>query len=304
VKALTAAPLGESYSGPVLVEGIAAAQLVAEVLGPNFHLPRRPLSEPGRPAPFMPSAFEGRLNSPILPEFLEVVDDPLRTEWNGMPLYGSYEIDEEGVPAKPVKLIEKGRLKGYLLSRQPVRGGEASNGRGRLPGPYGTYTAAISNLFVHTSESIPPAELKKKLTEMLRDRDKPYGIIVRKMDFPSSAPANELRRLMMGAAQSGSTRPVSAPVLVYRVYPDGREELVRGLRFRGLTARSFRDVLAVSQQSFAFHYNNNLAPFGASGGGYVAPASVIAPSMLFDDLELERPQDDMPKPPVVPPPPL
>lgn len=304
VKALTAAPMGETYSGPVLVEGLAAAQLVADVLVPNLNLPRRPAGEPGRPAPFMPSALEGRINSRVLPEFIDVVDDPTKQEWNGQRLFGHYDVDEEGVVGQRVKLVEKGLLKGYLLSRQPVRGAEASNGHGRLPGPYGAYVATISNLFIEASEGRSAAELKTRLLEIIKERDKPYGMIVRKMDFPSTAPQDELRRLMMGSAQTGGGRPVSPPVLAYRVYPDGREELVRGLRFRGLNVRAFRDVLAVSKDSYAFHYMNNLSPFGVMGGGYVAPSSVIAPSMLFDDLELERPQDDIPKAPLVPPPPL
>jgi hypothetical protein len=240
----------------------------------------------------------------VLPEFIDIVDDATQESWNGAPLFGAYTIDEEGVVPQPLTLVEKGRLKSFVLSRQPVKGFEASNGHARLPGPYGTRTPTISNLFVRSSESVPAAELKQRLLKMIQDRGKSYGIIVRKVDFPSSAPSDELRRMIMSAAQSGSSRPVSNPVLVYKVFPDGREELVRGLRFRGVNARSFRDVAAVSDSSAVFHYMNNLNPLGAMGSGYVAPASVIAPSMLFEDLELERPQDDLPKPPLVPAPSL
>jgi hypothetical protein len=285
------------------VEGIAAPQLVAEVLGPNLRLPRRPAGEPGRPAPFVPSDFEGRIGSRVLPEFLDVVDDATQTSWEGVPLFGTYDVDEEGIVPQPLTLIEKGRLKSFVLSRQPVKGFEASNGHARLPGPYGSRMAAVSNLFLRSSESVSAGDLKQQLIKMLKDRDKPYGIILRKMDFPTTAPPEELRRLMT-SPQVGTSRPVSAPLLVYKVFPDGREELVRGLRFRGFNARSFRDIAAVSDKSFVFHYMNNLVPFNAMGGGYVSPTSVVAPSMLFEDLELERPSDDLPTPPLVPPPPL
>jgi TldD protein len=304
VKALSSAPLGESYTGPVLVEGLAAPQMVAEVLGPHFTVGRRPVGEPGRPLPFTPSEFEGRIGSRVLPEFLDVVDDATQTKWNGTPLFGTYDIDEEGVVPQPLTLVEKGKLKSYVLSRQPVKGFEGSNGHARLPGPFGARMAAISNLFVKASETVPAAEMKQRLIKMIQDRNKPYGMIVRKMDYPSSISSAELRRQMMAAGQSGGSRPVSAPVLVYRVYPDGREELVRGLRFRGLNTRSFKDITAVSDNSTVFHWMNNLAPMGAMGSGYVAPASVVAPAMLFEDLELDRPRDDMPVPPLVPPPPL
>jgi hypothetical protein len=305
VRALIKAPVGESYSGPVLVEGIAGPQLIAELLAPNLAPGRRPIGEPGRPVPFFASELEGRIESRVLPEFLDVVDDPTQTSANGVALIGGYSIDEEGVAAKPLTLIEKGRLKAFLLTRQPVRGFTASNGRGRLPGPFGARAASASNLFVRSSESMPPEDLRKKLLELVQARNKPYGIIVRKMDFPFSGGADELRRMMTSSAQSGGGRPVSPPLLVYRIYPDGREELVRGLRFRGLSVRSLRDIMAVSSGTQVLHYLNNLAPLAMLGGGsYAAPVSVVAPSLLFDELELEKPQDDNPKLPAVPPPPL
>jgi hypothetical protein len=306
VKALSAAPVGEVYSGPVLIEGIAAAQIFAELLGGNLNVPRKPIGEPGRPVPFFASDLEGRIGSRILPEFLSVVEDPSQTKFNGIPLFGQYEVDEEGVVPKPITIVEKGKLQNLLLTRQPVKGFDASNGHARLPGGSGARTAAFSNLFVRSSESVKNEELKKRLIEMCKQRNKPYGIIVRKMDYPSSAAVDEVRRIMTGIAQSGgSSKPVSIPILVYRVYPDGKEELVRGLRFRGLSVRSLKDILAVSEESYVFHVMDNLAPFALMGaGGYITPESVVAPSLLFEDLELEKPQDDQPKLPIVPPPPL
>ncbi len=129
-------------------------------------------------------------------------------------------------------------------------------------------------------------------------------MLVRKLDYPFSAGMNELQTLASSGAQSGgSVRPVSPPVLMYRVYPDGREELVRGLRFRGVSTRSLRDILAASQETALFEFVNNVAPLAALGaGGYLAPTSVVAPAILFDEIEFELPQDQLPKPPIVPPP--
>lgn len=306
VKALSTAPVGDVYSGPVLVEGIASAQIFAELLGANLNVPRKPIGEPGRPVPFFASDLEGRIGSRILPEFLSVVDDPTQTAFKGSPLFGQYEVDDEGVVPKALTIVEKGKLQSLLLTRQPVKGFDNSNGHARLPGASGGRTAAFSNLFVRSSESVKGEELKKRLIEMCKQRNKPYGIIVRKMDYPSSAAVDEVRRIMTGIAQSGgSSKPVSIPILVYRVYPDGKEELVRGVRFRGLTVRSLKDIMAVSEETFAFNIMDNLAPFALMGaGGYITSQSVLAPSMLFEDLELEKPQDDQPKLPIVPPPPL
>jgi predicted Zn-dependent protease len=304
--ALTEAPSGEPYTGPVLFDEIAGPQLLAEVLGRNLALPRRPVMPPGRTSSFPSSELEGRLGVRILPEWMSVVDDPTQKEWRGRPLFGYYTVDLEGLAPQRLVVVDKGVLKSFLLTRQPVKGFEASNGRARLPGSFGAKAAGFGNLFVSASQSLPAAELRKKLMAICQERGKPYGIIVRKMDFPSSASFGELRQIMAGMAQSGgSAHPVSLPILVYRVYADGREELVRGLRFRGLTSRSLKDIVAASEEMQVFDFQENNAPFAVmDGAGYVAETSIVAPSILVDDLELEKAQEELPKPPLVPPPPL
>lgn len=300
VVALAHAPKGEDYSGPVLFEGQAGAQILAEVLARNLALARKPASDGGRGGGFQNSELEGRVGARVLPESFDVLDDPTQKEWRGKPLFGSYVVDREGVVAKPVRLIEKGVLKSYLLTRQPVRGYEASNGHARLPGPYGANTATISNLFVSSTETMPAAEMKKKLIELSKARNKPYGVIVRKMDFPSSASNAEARQVLSG--QQGG-RPVSLPILVYRIYQDGHEELVRGMRFRGLNARSLKDILAAGDDNAAFEFMENAMPFALMGaGGFTAEVCVVAPSILIDDLELHPVEEELPKLPLVPAP--
>jgi hypothetical protein len=246
------------------------------------------------------SELEGRIGARVLPESFEVVDDPTQKEWRGRPLFGSYAVDREGVAARPTKLVEKGVLKSYLLTRQPVRGYEGSNGHARMPGSYGASTASIGNLFVNASDGIAPAELKRKLIELIQTRGKPYGVIVRKMDYPSNASLDEARR-MIAASQGG--RPISSPVLVYKVFPDGREELVRGLRFRGLNVRSLKDVLAAGNDSIAYEYLDSPALFALVGvSNYTSEATVVAPSLLIDDLELHPVEEELPKLPLVPAP--
>jgi hypothetical protein len=301
VIALAKAPKGEDYSGPVLFEGMAGPQIFAEVLGKNLALTRRPVGDGGRGGGgFQPSELDGRIGARVLPDSFDVVDDPTQTEWRGRPLFGHYTVDREGVVPVPLRLVEKGVLKNYLLTRQPVRGYSSSNGRARMPGSYGASTAGFSNLFVRASETVPVAELKKKLIELCQARGKSYGIIVRKMDFPSSASYEEVRRLLQGS-QGG--RPVSVPLLAYKLFPDGHEELVRAVRFRGLNVRSLKDILAAGDDSAVFEFMDNSAPFALIGAsGFTAEAAVIAPSILVDDLELHPLEDELPKLPVVPPP--
>jgi TldD protein len=304
VRALSKAPAGASFSGPTLFEPAAAAQLLAQLIGNNLAIPRKPLADPGRAVNFLPSELETKVGSRIMPEWFDVIDDPTQTTWNGHPLPGNYPFDDEGVAPKGVSVIEKGVLKNVLTTRQPVKGFSASSGHARLPGPYGTKSAAIGNLFVKTSQPVALADLKKKLIDLCKERGKPYGMLVRKLDFPFSGNANEIRQLAAASGQSGgSVRPLSPPVLVYRVYADGREELVRGLRFRGVSTRSLRDIVSASQETALFDYTNNAAPLAMLGaGGYLAPAAVISPALLFEEIEFELPQDQLPKPPLVPPP--
>jgi TldD protein len=302
--ALVQAPAGEPYSGPVLFEGVAAGQLLAQVLGKNLAFPRRPVAPPGRPLPFLSSELEMRIGSRVLPEWMDVLDDATQRQWRGRPLFGWYRFDLEGVPPAPVLVVDKGVLRNALLSRQPAKGFEASNGHGRLPGAFGAKAVGIGNLFVSARGGISGAALRNKLIEMCRERNKPYGLLVRKLDFPSSAGMDEIRRLLAGLAQDGA-RPLSPPILVYRLYPDGREELVRGLRFRGMNARTLKDIVAASDESFVFDFYDSTAPFALVGGAmFVSEASVIAPSLLIDDVELDRGREELPRPPLVPAPTL
>ncbi|MEI9815312.1 MAG: hypothetical protein WDO18_22865 [Acidobacteriota bacterium] len=203
-----------------------------------------------------------------------------------------------------MSIIEKGVLKNFLTTRTPVRNFPASNGHARLPGNYGSRSAAIGNLFVKANESKPLADLKTQMLMMVSQSGKPYGMIVRKLDFPYSGSTTELQAVIQANSQGGgAARPVSPPLLAYRVYPDGREELVRGLRFHGISARSLRDVQAASQETAVFEFVNTATLMALMGsGGYLAPTSVVSPGLLFDELELEVPREQLPKPPTVPPP--
>lgn len=292
VTKMAAAPVGENYSGPILFEGTASPQLMAEVLGRNLHIARKPVAPPGFPNQASATELEGRRGVRIMPEFFDVADDPAK------PLFGQEEVDDEGVPDKPVSLVEKGILKDFLRTREPVRGYAESNGHARLGGN----SAAPTNLLITAREKTPLAEMRRKMIDLCQQRGMPYGIIVRKMDFPSTASLDEARRIQ-ASGSAGGARAVSMPLYVYRLYVDGHEELVRGLRMRGLNARSLKDILAAGDDSTEFDYLENGAPFALLGlGSTAAEVAVVAPSVLIDDLELTKIDDEMPKLPIVPSP--
>jgi hypothetical protein len=238
-----------------------------------------------------------------LPDWIDVVDDSTQTKFAGHTLLGHYLYDIEGVAPQPVTLVDKGVLKTFLLTRTPVlKDYPGSNGHARLSGSFGDQSAGFGNLFVRASQTTPAAGMKQKLMDLCKERNKPYGILIRKLDFPSSASTEELRRLVQA---SGGSHAITAPLLAYKVYLDGHEELVRSVVFHGVSTRSFKDIVAASDENYVFDLIDSDAIFARMGAGsYITTASVIAPAVLFEEMELAPVEEEKPQPPIVPPPPL
>jgi predicted Zn-dependent protease len=264
---LRAAPVAdEEYRGPVLFSADAASNLFADLVGENILGLKPGLGQPARTR----GAFASSYKSRVLPDFLSVVDDPTLASFNGKPLLGKYEVDDEGVQATRVAVIEKGKLVNYLLGREPIMDFPASNGHGRARLPFNSPGPSLGNMLVSSSESIPQEELKKKLLELCQQRDLPYGYYV---------------ETMAGA---------STPRLLYKVWvKDGHEELVRGAVFADLDARALRNdlVAAGSDLKVESRLMN-------------VPHSIVAPSILFDELELKRQDIQKSKLPEYPAPPM
>ena len=198
-----------------------------------------------------------------------MIDDPTLKEFNGHSLVGSYEVDDEGVKASPVPVIQNGQLVNYLLGRQPIRDFPSSNGHGRAA-PGGFPVPSLSNLIVRSSQAMSRQELKKKMLELCRQRGKPYGYLVETLG------------------------PRYSPRLLYRVWEkDGREELVRGAVFNELDTRELRnDLIAVGDDA------------EVSNRPGAVPSTVISPSILFGELEVKRSDTAKEKLPEYPPPAL
>ena len=265
LKDLREAPLvEEDYRGPVLFSNDAATDVFTGLVGNNV-LGIRP--KPGESARTI-GEFSSSYKSRVLPEFLSVVDDPTMKSFRGKSLIGNYEIDEEGVRAQVVPLIKDGMLVDYLLSRMPIRDFPVSNGHGRAA-PGQPPIASIGNLIVQPKQPLPTEELKKKLIEMCRQENKPYGYYVETL--------------------SGYN-----PRLLYRVYVnDGHEELVRGAVFNELDVRTLRNDLVAAGDD----------PLVSNREGAI-PTTVICPSILFDELEVKRTDQKNAKLPEYPPPAL
>ncbi|MGB0034625.1 MAG: metallopeptidase TldD-related protein [Candidatus Acidiferrales bacterium] len=266
LKKLREAPVvDEEYRGPVLFSSDSASDVFNGMIGGNI-LGRRP--KPGDSAR-TEGEFASAYKSRVLPNFVSVIDDPTVKTFQGKTLIGSYEIDDEGVRAAAVPVIQEGHLVNYLLGRDPIRDFPESNGHGRAA-PGQPPAPSFGNLIVQSKEAASPEELKKKLIEVCRREGKPYGYYAE----------------TLGAGY--------APRLLYRVYEkDGHEELVRGAVFDELDTRTLRNnLIAVGND-----------PLVSNREGQI-PTTVIAPSVLFDELEVKRTDAKNAKLPEYPPPDL
>ena len=251
LKELRNAPLvDEEYRGPVLFSADAAATVFADFVGENM-LGRKP--ELGKNARTT-GAFASSYKTRVLPDFLSAVADPTISTYGGEPLLGHYEIDDEGVPAQRVTVIDKGNLVGYLIGREPIRDFPNSNGHARAQIPAGKPGPSISNLIITSLQPTSKEDLKKKLIEQCQQRDLPYCYYVETFG------------------------PRLTPRLLYKVWTkDGHEELVRGAIFGELDVRALRSSLVAAGNDA---YVENL-PLNI-------PHSIVAPSVLFDELEVKR----------------
>ena len=314
---LRVSPPAADYDGPVLFEAPAAGSLLAQMLGPSLSGARGPLA--------MQSAFDqlmdrlggrsewtGKLGSRVLPGPVSLLDDLTAKQFQGRDLLGTYDVDEEGVKAQRVELANSGLLLNFLMSRRPGPDLDHSNGHGRAA-YLGDPRPMASNLFFTSSDGISPEELKKKFMDACKQNGNKWCLIVRAMDNPvlGVREQEDLSEIVMGAA-SGAAAGDRLPLLVYRVdVADGRESLIRGARLSGLTLRAIRNIGAVGNDAVAFDFMQSqqagfagtaLAAFGSADSG--VPSTVIAPSLLLNDVEVHGARGEPERLPLVPPPPI
>ena len=269
VDAARVAPIGEEFAGPVLIEGVGGAQFVAETLVQMMQARRPPDAENPRMAQASSSPFLNRTGLRVMADAFNAADTPSLTHFEGKLLAGSYAVDDEGVRAKDVKLVEKGRLAALLTSRVPQKSFPRSNGHGRSS----TVLAGVFQL--ESAQAIPSAELKEKYIALLKAQEKTFGYIVRGV---------------RSDGQGGGTGPGIDAIV--KVTLDGKEAPVRGMRFGTVSPVAFRDLAEASKERAVFSYR----------AGATSAVSVIAPSLIFEELEIQRVRDILQKPPVVPSP--
>ena len=277
LKALRAAPVAEPYAGPALLSGRAAAVFFHEVLGHRLEGHRQRDEEEGQ-------TFTKKIGQEVLPTFLSVADDPTIREMEGMKLAGSYDFDNEGVQAQRVEVIQNGVLKNFLMSRMPIKGFDKSNGHGRNQ-PGLMPTGRQGNLIVSSSQTVPEGQMRQKLIDEVKNQGKPYGLY--------------FDDIQGGFTLTTRSLPQSfqvLPVIVYKVYADGRpDELVRGVDIVGTPLASLTRIITTGDKQHVFN-----GVCGAESGS--VPVSAAAPEMLFSEMEVQKRAHGRERPPILPAP--
>ena len=275
--ALRAAPAAEPYAGPAMLSGRAAAVFFHEVLGHRLEGHRQRDEAEGQ-------TFTKKVNQKVLPDFLSVVDDPTKAELNGVRLAGTYDFDDEGVPAARVVAVENGVLKNFLMSRMPITNFSHSNGHGRRQ-PGLMPTGRQGNLIVTSTKTVSDSELRRQFIEEIKKQSKPYGLYFEDIQ-------GGFTMTQRGVPQAFQV----IPVMVWRVYADGRpDELVRGVDIVGTPLASLNNIMLTGDTLQVF---NGIC--GAESGQ--VPVAAAAPAMLFSEIEVQKRRKGTERPPLLPPP--
>ena len=278
LSAARVAPIGEEYTGPVLLEGQASAEIVAQTLVQAVLARRPPEIAGGRGGGRgggggQVTPFLSRIGLRVLTDAFSLSDMASLTEFDGRPVAGSYQVDDFGIRPKDVTLVEKGRLVTLVAGRAPLRGLLQSNGHTRS----GDVQAGVISM--QSSEAVPAAELKQRYLDLLKAQGKDFGYIVRGVATPAEAPGGG---------------PGTGPMIfsIVRVSLDGREVAVRGLRFGAIAPAVFRDLLDASRERTLYSFRPTVND----------AVSVIVPNLIFEELEIQRAREIIQKPPSVPSP--
>ncbi|HYP09605.1 MAG TPA: metallopeptidase TldD-related protein [Bryobacteraceae bacterium] len=271
------APVVDAFVGPAILSGRASGVFFHEIFGHRIEGHRQKDESDQQ-------TFTKMVNGRVLPEFLSVVFDPTKKTLAGTDLNGWYDYDDEGVKARPVRVVENGILKTFLMSRSPIKGFSQSNGHGRKQAGLEPVSRQ-SNLIVESSKQVSSQQLREMLIAEIKRQGKPHGFIFEHVTGGFTT-----------TGRSGFQSFKVLPLVVYRIYADGRpDELVRGVDIVGTPLSSFARIMATSDKLEVFN-----GYCGAESGS--VPVSAVSPAILVSELEIQKKEKGRDRPPLLPAP--
>jgi TldD protein len=277
LEGLVAAPLVDPSVGPALLTGRAAAVFFHEVFGHRAEGHRQKDAGEGQ-------TFAKKVDEPILPDFLSIIDDTTMRKLGNTDLLGYYQYDDEGVKAHNVVLVDHGVLKNFEMSRSPLVGFPHSNGHGRRQ-LGASPVSRQGNLIVESSKTVTNAQLRVKFIDLIKAQHKEYGLMI--------------DDIAGGFTFTGRGQPQAfqvQPLVVYKVFADGRpDELVRGVDIVGTPLAALTKIVATGDTTEVFN-----GYCGAESGS--VPVSAAAPAILTSELEVQKKETSTDRPPILPAP--
>jgi TldD protein len=293
---LIKAPLAEPYTGPVLFEGDGAVGAVRNLLALQLSGTPLPVGVGGRDAARFGGELTDRIGLRVVAPLLTLVDDPTVNTVDKLAVIGGYRIDDEGVAGQKVEVVKDGKLNTLLMSRTPSKQIAESNGHARLAMPGGVYRGSSTNLLVTAKNGLEHKALVRRLLTEAKGQGLKYGMIVRLMDDSAITANSEMTRFeRLQLLQSADEQAPPLALLAYRVYPNGKEELVRGVQLKPVPVRAWRDVIAAGRRRAVRNYlagseDPLLLQVNGAGPGYVpssgVESSIAAPDLLFRELDI------------------
>ncbi len=305
------APLVDNYTGPVLFEDEGAVGIVRHSLAPHLSGTPPPVGIASSDA-LVAGKLAGRKGLRVISDLLTVVDDPTTSSVNNRFVIGGYKFDDEGVAPKRVQVIKDGKLEELLMSRTPSPDQSGSNGHARLQIPGGVYRGSATNLSVSGKKAQSRKLLRKKLLAEAKSQGLPFAIIIKQFNDVEITSNTEISRIAkVQLLQSMNPQAPPPATLAYRLYLDGREELVRGVQLEPVDMRAWRDVIGVGKKKTLKNFLATTdSPFfkliAGAGPGRVPSAgiesSITTPDLLFRELDLKASKYGLRPPPLLPAP--
>lgn len=268
-----------SFVGPVLLAGQAASTLFHEAMGHRLEGERRVARGETR-------TFAHRVGKAVLPPGLDVYDDPSMTTFAGQSVWGSYAVDDQGVPAQRALLVENGILKGFLQSRTPTPESNRSNGHGRHDGLQPPM-ARMANFVVEAREDKRQtwSELEDQLIALAKAQGRPHAMIIHSIHSGETSTAAYDFQAFKGE-----------PAEVYLIDVETRErKRVRDVELIGTPLSALQRIVAFGgtpelDQGYCYAESGSI------------PVSGISPAILLSELELQQTSTTGFHEPLLPPP--
>ncbi len=289
--ALRVAESPGAFIGPAILSGQAASTMFHEALGHRLEGNRLVARGETR-------TFSHMLGERVLPDGLHVYDDPTLTQFGGRSLWGSYRVDDEGVPAQRADLIRDGILVGFLRNRAPLpdqrpqqrrQGSPApqrSNGHGRHDGVERSM-ARMGNLIVEgdSARSRSREALEAELIALARAQGRRYAAIIHHIRAGETSTGSYDFQVFKGDLDHVELIDVET----------GARRRVRDVELIGTPLSALQKIVGFGGDPGVDH-----GYCGAESGSI--PVAGIAPALLLSEVELQQASRTGFHEPLLPPP--